>query len=200
MSRAQHWPAAARNREPILAALQPYLPRTGRVIEIASGTGQHVAWFARHCPDLRFAPTDLDLAHLESIDAWVAETGLTNVEPARQLDTTAPTWAVGVADVIYCANMIHIAPWAAAEGLVAGVGRHLAADGVFCLYGPFRIAGGYSDSNAAFHASLQSRDPAWGVRDLEAIDALAEASGLTRVALHALPANNHLVVYRRAAA
>lgn len=198
MSDAQHWPAAARNREPIRLALQPYLPEAGRVVEIASGSGQHVAWFATHHPHLQFQPTDLDPEHLVSVDAWVTDAGLTNVAPARLLDVTTADWGVGAVDVIYCANMIHIAPWAAAEGLLAGVGRHLAAGGVFCLYGPFRIDGGYSDSNAAFHARLQSRDPQWGVRDLEAVDALATAHGLTRIALHALPANNHLVIYRRA--
>lgn len=198
MSDAQHWPAAARNREPILAAIRPYLPQCGRFVEIASGSGQHVAWFAAQLPGLQFVPTDLDPEHLVSVDAWVADAGLTNVEPARLLDVTQTDWGIAPAQVIYCANMIHIAPWAAAEGLLAGVGRGLTADGVFCLYGPFRIDGGYSDSNAAFHARLQSRDPAWGVRDLEAVDALAEANGLTRAALHALPANNHLVVYRRA--
>lgn len=197
MSTAQRWPAAARNRAPILDALRPHLPASGRLLEIASGSGQHVAWFAEHLPALRFLPTDLAPDHVASVDAWVAEAGLENVAPARVLDVTAADWGVGAVDAIFCANMIHIAPWAAAEGLLAGAGRHLSDGGVFALYGPFRIDGGYSDSNAAFHARLQARDPRWGVRDLEAIDALGAAAGLRRTHLLALPANNHLVIYRR---
>lgn len=197
MSEAQRWPAAERNKAVILAALRPHLPGRGRLIEVASGTGQHTAHFAEALPQLRFQPTDFDLSHLASIDAWAAD--LPNVEPAVQLDVTHwPAELEGPFDAIYCANMIHIAPWAAAEALLAGVGRALSEDGVLCLYGPFRIDGTYSESNARFHASLQSRDPAWGIRDLWAIDALAGDAGLERVSLEALPANNHLVVYRRA--
>lgn len=195
MSEAQIWPAAERNKADILAAMRPHLPAAGRVLEIASGSGQHTAHFAAALPQLRFQPTDYDPSHLESIAAWTSE--LSNVAEPQQLDVTGE-WPTGPFDAVYCANMIHIAPWAAAEGLLAGVGRVLTDDGVFCLYGPFRIAGTYSDSNARFHASLQSRDPAWGVRDLEAVEALAAQAGLTRVALLALPANNHLVVFRRA--
>lgn len=188
------WPAAERNKAVILDALRPHLPATGRILEIASGTGQHTAHFAAALPDLQFVPTDLAPEHVKSIDAWTRD--LPNVAPAQPLDVTG-VWPAGPFEGVYCANMIHIAPWAAAEGLLAGVGRVLAADGVFCLYGPFRIDGQYSESNAQFDANLQSRDPSWGVRDLEAVDALAAAQGLKRVALIALPANNHLVVYRR---
>lgn len=190
----QTWPAPERNKAVILDALRPHLPTTGRVLEIASGTGQHTAHFAAALPDLQFVPTDLSPEHVKSIDAWTRD--LPNVAPAQPLDVTG-AWPAGPFEAVYCANMIHIAPWAAAEGLLAGVGRVLAADGVFCLYGPFRIDGQYSESNAQFDANLQSRDPLWGVRDLEAVDALAAAQGLKRVALIALPANNHLVVYRR---
>lgn len=195
VSDAEIWPAAERNKADILAAMRPHLPATGRLLEIASGSGQHTAHFAAALPGLRFVPTDFNAAQLSSIDAWARD--LSNVEPAIELDVTGD-WPTGPFDAVYCANMIHIAPWAAAEGLLAGVGRVLTDDGVFCLYGPFRIAGTYSDSNARFHASLQSRDPAWGIRDLEAVEALATRAGLTRVALLALPANNHLVVFRRA--
>lgn len=191
---ARVWPAAERNKADVLAALRPYLPASGCLLEIASGTGQHTAHFAQALPDLSFQPTDLDAEHLVSINAWTGT--LPNVAPALRLDVTRD-WPAGPFDAIYCANMIHIAPWAAAEGLLAGVGRLLSDDGVFCLYGPFRIDGTYSDSNARFHASLQGRNPAWGIRDLEAIDALASAAGLERVALDAMPANNHLVVFRR---
>lgn len=188
------WPAAERNKAAVLEALRPHLPAGGQLLEIASGTGQHTAHFAAALPGLRFQPTDFKAEHLTSIDAWTG--AQPNVAPAMQLDVTA-SWPAGPFDAVYCANMIHIAPWAAAEGLLAGVGRVLTHDGVFCLYGPFRIEGTYSDSNARFHESLQRRDSRWGVRDLEAVDALAQTAGLKRTALVAMPANNHLVVYRR---
>jgi SAM-dependent methyltransferase len=188
------WPAAERNKAVVLDALRPHLPTQGQVLEVASGTGQHTAHFAAALPGLRFQPTDLKADQLASIDAWTRD--LPNVAPAMILDTTA-AWPTGPFDVVYCANMIHIAPWTAAEGLLSGVGQVLAPDGVFCLYGPFRIDGTYSDSNARFHAGLQSRDPSWGVRDLEAVEALADTAGLRRTHLIAMPANNHLVIFRR---
>lgn len=195
-TQAQHWPAAERNKAVVLAALRPHLPATGRLLEVASGSGQHAAHFAQALPQLHFQPTDFEASHLGSIDAWTAQQP--NAARAVQLDVTQwPARLAGPFDAVYCANMIHIAPWAATAGLLAGVGRVLSKDGVFCLYGPFRIGGTYSESNARFHASLRSRDPGWGVRDLETIEALAGDAGLARVALEAMPANNHLVVFRR---
>lgn len=194
-----HSPASERNREPIAAALAEILP-SGLVLEIAAGTGMHAAWFAARFPDRSWLPTDLDAAALGSIDAWTA--GLPNARRAERLDVTAPRWPVEARGepvaAIYCANMIHIAPWIATLGLLAGAGRVLAPGGVLVLYGPFRFDGEFTaPSNAAFDASLRQRDPAWGVRDLADVTAAAAAHGLTRTAVQALPANNHIVVFTK---
>jgi hypothetical protein len=192
--------AAERNRGPILDVLRQVLPATGLVLEIASGTGQHVACFAAALPALTFQPTDVDDEALASVREWVAEAGLANVRPPLRLDTRWPEWPVERADAIFCANMVHIAPWAATEGLLAGAGRVLPAGGALCLYGPFRFGGRFTaPSNEAFDASLRARDPAWGVRDLDAIEAAAATCGLARAALFEMPANNHSVVFRRVA-
>ena len=193
-----HAPAAARNRDAILAALRPLLPASGLVLELASGSGEHVVHFAAARPGLVFQPSDPDAARRASIDAWVAEAGLGNVRPALALDATATEWEVTHAEVVFCANMIHIAPWAAAEGLVAGAGRVLGQGGLLCLYGPFRREGvPMAAGNGAFDADLRGRDPAWGVRDLEAVARLAAAAGFGAAALVELPANNLLATFRR---
>jgi SAM-dependent methyltransferase len=191
-------PAAERNRGPILDVLRGVLPATGLVLEIASGTGQHVVHFAAALPRLEFQPSDVDDDNLASVRAWIAETGLTNVRPPIRLDVRDPVWPVARADALFCANMIHIAPWAAAEGLLAGAGRVLPPGGVLCLYGPFAFGGRFlAPSNEAFDASLRARDPAWGVRDLDVVTATAAGHGLVREALFEMPANNHVVVFRR---
>lgn len=196
-----HSTACERNREPIAAALAEILPPgPGPVLEIAAGTGMHAAWFAARFPDRTWLPTDFDATALGSIDAWTV--GLPNVRPAERLDVTAPLWPVEARGepiaAIYCANMIHIAPWTATLGLLAGAGRVLAPGGLLVLYGPFRFDGAFTaPSNAAFDASLRQRDPAWGVRDLADVTAAAEAHGLTRTAVQALPANNHIVVFTK---
>lgn len=192
------FPAAERNREPILRALREVLPEEGLVLEVASGSGQHVVHFAAALPGLTFQPTDVEPAHLESVRAWIADAGVENVREPIFLDATAERWPVERAAAIYCANMIHIAPWEAALGLLAGAGRVLEPAGVLCLYGPFAFDGRYTaESNAAFDRSLQARDPRWGVRDLEDVAAVAAEHGLERDAVHALPANNHVVVFRK---
>ncbi len=188
-------PAAARNRDPILAVLRGVLPAAGTVLEIASGTGEHIAHFAAALPGLTFQPSDPDPARRTSIDAWCA--GLPNVRPALALDATAAIWPQGVAAVL-CFNMIHIAPWAAAEGLVRGAGTALGQGGLLALYGPFRRDGAHTaPSNAAFDADLRARDPAWGVRDLEAVAALAERAGFTQPDITEMPANNLTVIFRK---
>ena len=193
-------PAAARNREPILQVLRERLPMPGEVLEIASGSGEHAAWFAAALPSLDWRPSDRDAAALDSIRAYRDIAGLPNLlEPVR-LDASEPEgWPVVRADAIVCINMIHISPWSAAEGLMTGAGRLLASGGLLYLYGPFREAGRHTaPSNAAFDESLRGRDPAWGVRDMGEVAALAEANGLPLQARVAMPANNFSLVFVKA--
>jgi len=190
-------PAAQRNREPIAAELAKLLPKGARVLEIASGSGEHVVFFANVMPDCTFLPSDPSSEARASITAHVAESALANVEPVRELDVTEPDWAVE-SDAITCCNMIHIAPWAASLGLMAGARRSLGLRGLLILYGPYRFQGEFlAPSNQAFDESLKSRNPAWGVRDIDEVDAIASEQGFTRDQLIAMPANNHLVVYRK---
>jgi len=193
----QCWPAPERNKGPILEVLRRVLPDKGTVLEIASGTGQHVAFFAEHFPHLRFVPSDVDPDNLESIRAWATEAP-ENVLAPRLIDVRSSEWSVGCVEAIFCANMIHIAPWTCTTGLLEGVGRNLEDHGVFVLYGPFKFAGEHtSESNAQFDASLKARDPEWGVRDAEAVEELAREVGLKLVEKVAMPANNWCLVFRR---
>jgi SAM-dependent methyltransferase len=195
----QHAPAAERNRAPILEVLARVLPRRGLVLEIASGTGQHAVWFARHLRALTWQPSDADPSALASIAAWAADDALPNLRPPLHLDVTAPAWPVDAADAVVCINMIHIAPWAAARALVTGAARVLRPGGALCTYGPYRFDGAFTaPSNAAFDASLRARNPAWGVRDVRDLEAAAAAVGLALAETVALPANNHVLVFRRA--
>jgi uncharacterized protein DUF938 len=192
-------PAAVRNRQPILDVLKQHLPSRGLVQEVASGTGEHVVHFAQGCPDLIFQPSDLDPQHRASIDAWVATLSLGNVRPAIALDVTAELWPVDAADALICINMIHIAPWAAAEGLMRGARRLLPPGGLLYLYGPYKRGGQHTaPSNAAFDAGLRAQNPAWGVRDLEAVAALAVAQGFGEPHIVEMPANNLSLVLRKA--
>jgi hypothetical protein len=186
-------PAAARNRDAILAVLRDVLPARGTVLEVASGSGEHAIHFAAAFPGLVFQPSDPDADARASIDAWAA--GAPNVRPAIALDAAA-AWPALRADVVLCINMIHIAPWAACEGLVRGAA---ALDAMLVLYGPFRRGGRHTaPSNAEFDASLRARDPAWGVRDIDAVAALAAAAGFAAPEVTEMPANNLTVVFRRA--
>jgi hypothetical protein len=195
----QCWPAPERNKAPILAELARVLPARGRLLEIASGSGQHAVYFAQHLPHLRLLPSDLEPSNLVSIYAWVSEAALPNLEEPRQLDVCSTDYGVGEVEAIFNANLIHIAPWACAEGLFAGAGRHLLPAGVLVLYGPFHIGGqATADSNAAFDANLRERDARWGVRDLEAVAELGRA-GLLLEERVAMPANNQLLVFRKPA-
>ncbi|HTI66659.1 MAG TPA: DUF938 domain-containing protein [Caulobacteraceae bacterium] len=189
--------ATARNREPILAVLRQRLPASGLVLEIASGAGEHAVWCAAGLPHLAWRPTDR--GDLASIAAWRAEAGLPNLLEPLALDAAAPDgWPVKAADAVVCINMIHIAPWSAAEGLMAGAGRILPEGGRLFLYGPFREAGTpTAPSNEAFDADLKRRDPAWGLRDLGAVAVLAAGCGLRLAERIAMPANNLVVMFEK---
>ena len=188
--------SAERNKQPIADLLADLLPETGEVLEVASGTGQHVAWFARRFPGLQWQPTDPDPAALRAIPLWTA--GLANIGPPLALDVTNHDWPVDRADAVVCINMVHIAPWAAAEGLMAGAGRVLAAGGLLFLYGPFRQHGRHTaPSNERFDRSLRHRHPDWGIRDMGEIAASGAASGLTLREAHPMPANNFTLIFEK---
>jgi len=192
-------PAAARNRDAILDVLRRHLPASGLVLELASGSGEHAIHFAAALPDLTFQPSDPLPEARASIDAWVTETGLPNIRPALAIDAAAPGWPVTAADAVLCINMIHISPWAATEGLLRGAAAILPPGGPLILYGPYRRGGAHTaPSNAAFDADLRARNPAWGVRDLEAVAALAAEHGFGPPAVAEMPANNLTVTFRRA--
>lgn len=191
-------PSAERNSEPILAVLSRVLPAGGVVLEIASGSGQHAARFARGLPHLNWQPTDADEGARASILSWSAEAGLPNLRPPLALDASAPEWPVAAADAVVCINMVHIAPWSAAEGLFAGAGRVLPPGGVLYLYGPYRFEGAFTaPSNEAFDQSLRARDPRWGVRDVRDLEAEAASRGFVLSEVVAMPGNNHSLVFHR---
>lgn len=204
-------PATHRNREAILDVLVRWLmpnenePEKGptRVLEIASGSGQHASYFGSKLPHLNWQPSDHDRSALASIDGWASEAieeAGAQIAPAVVLDARSPVWPIDSADVVFNANMIHISPWAVAEGLFAGAGRILSHGGLLFLYGPFRIGGNdTSPSNAAFDADLRRRHSEWGVRDLERVEALARDRGLEPIESNEMPANNKLIVFRKSA-
>ena len=192
-------PAAARNGAAILEVLRAVLPPGGTVLEVASGTGEHAVRFAAALPHLRWQPSGPDRRALGSIAAHARIAGLPNLLPPVELDACAERWPVARAEAVVCINMIHIAPWAATEGLLAGAGRLLPPGGPLVLYGPFRIDGAHTaPSNAHFDADLRMRDPGWGVRDLEAVLVAAAGHGLPLAERIAMPANNLSVVMRKA--
>jgi len=193
-------PAAQRNREPIADVLADVLPERGIVLEMASGTGEHVVHFAKRFAHLDWYPSDPDAEARASIAAHVAQAGLANVMPPLALDAAASEWPLDAADAILCINMVHISPWQATEGLFAGAARLLPPmDGPLILYGPYlEREVETAPSNLAFDESLKARDPRWGLRDLADVDALAKRHGFTRTLRVAMPANNLIVVYRKA--
>jgi SAM-dependent methyltransferase len=191
-------PATHRNREPIAAVLRQWLPQTGTVLEVASGTGQHSTYFAEQFPHLVWQPSELDPKGLASIRAWAAESQLANLRPPLQLDVCQSTWPIDRCDVLLSANLIHIAPWPVALGLLSGANRILSPDGTLCLYGPFRIGGQHTaPSNEAFDQDLRRRDPSWGVRDLERVVECAREEGFELIDRVEMPANNQTLVFRR---
>ena len=195
----QSAPAALRNRAAILAVLSPHLPAGGLVLELASGTGEHALFFAGARPDVTFQPTDFDVSARASIDAYAEEAGLSNLRRALFLDATQPdTWPLERADALVCVNMIHISPWEATVGLIAGAARILPTGGKLMLYGPYIRAGiETAPSNLAFDESLRSRNPAWGIRRLEEVAALASDAGFSGPDITEMPANNLTVVFTR---
>lgn len=203
-----HSPAAERNQLPILAVLRSRLPDTGAALEIASGTGQHAAFFGAALPGWSWQPSDLQDDLFSAIAAWSLQTGATNVRPAVRLDVLASPWPEGngplarpfeqAFDLVYCANMLHIAPWACCAALMQGAARHLAPAGQLITYGPYLEDGvPTAPGNLAFNASLRAQNPAWGLRNLADVETEAAAAGLHLVARHALPANNLLLVWQR---
>jgi len=193
-------PAAERNKRPILEVLRQVLPAQGRVLEIASGTGQHAAWFTAAMPGWRWQPTDFQADALPSIRAWAADTGSANLLEPLQLDVMAPGWPVDPEpfDGIYCANMLHIAPWPACAALMQGAARHLTDEGALITYGPYLEDGvPTSPGNLAFDESLRRENSAWGIRRREDVEQEARQAGLALSERHAMPANNLLLVWRR---
>ncbi|WP_250513205.1 DUF938 domain-containing protein [Caballeronia sp. INDeC2] len=193
-------PAAERNRDAILSVLARVLPGSGVVLEIASGTGQHAVHCAEALPGIVWQPSDPDADARDSIVAWRVHAGLANLNAPLALDVLNDDWGIVQVAAIVCINMIHIAPWEAAESLFRGAGARLTAGGVLYLYGPYRRNGAHTaPSNEAFDRQLRARDPRWGVRDMEAVEALGEKAGLTLVETVAMPANNFSVVFEKRA-
>jgi SAM-dependent methyltransferase len=200
-------PAFHRNHQAIWSLLQKFLAgKAGDVVEAGSGTGQHVVEFARHTPDITWWPSDLNEQHLKSINAWIVHAGLQNIRPPLRIDLSDPAWCAAMHDgsgpgkllAVFCANVIHIAPWRVAEGLFAGAGRYLRDDGRLFLYGPFKRGGLHTaESNAAFDDSLRKGNPEWGVRDIEDLKKLAEGTGLVLIETAEMPANNLILVFAR---
>ena len=201
---AQHSAAAERNRQPVLDALLARLPAHGHALEIASGTGQHVAHFAANMPGWVWQPSDAEADGFESIAAWCAQTGAASALAPVRLDVMSSSWP-SVADefadkfdAIYCANMLHIAPWATCRALMAGAAKYLAPQGALVTYGPYLQRNvPTSPGNLAFDASLRQRNPAWGIRQLEDVVHQALLGGLRLSERLEMPANNLLLVFRR---
>ena len=192
-------PHVARNAEPIADVLREILPARGLVLEVASGTGEHILHFARELPRLLWQPSDPEPVSQRSIEAWRAESRLFNLLPPVSLDARAAEWPVPRADAILCINMIHISPWLATAGLMRGAGRLLEAGAPLFLYGPYRRDGvETAPSNEAFDESLRARNPEWGLRALEAVAAEAETHGLILDKVVEMPANNISAVFRKA--
>jgi SAM-dependent methyltransferase len=190
-----HAAATERNREPILEVLRRVLPPAGSILEIASGTGQHVAYFARALPELRWQPSDASAAHLASITAWSA--GVENVASPLLLDVEREPWPVAHADAILNINMVHIAPWSAAEALFRGAARVLPEAGLLYMYGPFKRGGRHTaPSNERFDERLRGEDSRWGVRDVDDLQRVASAVGFAPAEVVEMPANNLSLVFR----
>ncbi|TQV79641.1 DUF938 domain-containing protein [Denitrobaculum tricleocarpae] len=195
-------PAIQRNREPLLDVLAKVLPQEGRLLEIASGSGEHAVWFAPRFPDLTWQTSDLNPELRQSIASHIAHADLSLPAPL-DIDVTRRDWGTEDAplsklDAIFCANMIHIAPWAATLGLLDGAARYLKTGGKLCLYGPYKRGGTHTaPSNAAFDQSLRAQNPEWGVRDLEVVTEEAGTRGLAAADIIEMPSNNLTVIFQR---
>lgn len=189
-------PSAERNKEPILKVLERLLPETGSVLEIASGTGEHVVHFAQALEDLRWQPSDMDEGCRRSISAWLATVDLPNICQPLELDVCQLPWPVPAVDAIVCINLIHIAPWATTTALMAGANSTLREGGLLYLYGPYSLHGRHTaQSNEAFDAALRAENPAWGVRDLDDVTRVAQEEGLDLAETIEMPANNLSVLF-----
>ena len=198
MNIKRHAPAAERNKDPILEVLREFMGEPKFVVTIAEGSGQHVVHFAEHLPHVTFQPTDVDPNALASISAYVDEARYSNIRPPVYLDALAEPWPVEHADVALCINMIHISPWIATEGLFRGAARILPQGGHLITYGPYRFSGAFTaPSNEEFDASLRSRNPEWGVRDVDDLKTIGVANGLKLERTVAMPANNHCLVFTK---
>ena len=200
MTSPDYSPAADRNKQAILEVLLTVLPERGNALEIASGTGQHVAWFASGLPGWTWQPSDAQPDGFESINVWVTEQGVRNVRSPVVIDVMASNWlpTPQLFDLIYCANMLHIAPWATCAALMRGSAQHLAPGGRLVTYGPYLEDGvPTSPGNLSFDQYLRERNPAWGIRRLEDVALEAAKAGLKLIARHAMPANNLLLVWAR---
>ena len=194
-------PSPERNKQPILAVLVRVLPPRGLVLEIGSGTGQHVAHFAKALPALTFQPSEMDVERHASIEAWAAAGNLLNVKRPLAIDVTKHPWPMSAADAVVCINVIHISPWEVTLALMAGAGKILPAGGVVVTYGPYMHGGVHtSQSNEAFDESLRARNPLWGVRDIDEVAEVAGNEGLALEKAVAMPANNFTLVWRKSTA
>jgi hypothetical protein len=191
-------PATVRNRDFILNVLRDILPMKGVILEIASGSGEHVVHFARNFPGLVFQPSDPEPEALLSVAAWVKDAEVTNVRAPIVLDASQSPWPIASADGIICINMVHISPWDATVGLITGAAATLPPMSPLYLYGPYKREGfATAPSNEAFDRSLRERDPTWGLRDLEAVATIAQSVGFSAPTVTEMPANNLSVVFRR---
>lgn len=191
-------PAAERNRQPILEVLRRALPRQGLVLELASGTGQHADFFSEHLPDLDWQPSDESAEALQNITSRVDEAARENLLAPIELDVCATRWPIATADALLCINMIHISPWEASEALFHGASTVLSAGAPLITYGPYRLHGEHTAaSNAAFDQSLRSRDPRWGVRDIDELTELADRTGFLLQERVPMPANNKILIWSR---
>jgi SAM-dependent methyltransferase len=200
-------PAFHRNHLAIRAVLQQFLAgKSGNAVEVGSGTGQHAVDFARHFPDIAWWPSDLNAKHLKSIEAWRAHSQLPNIRAPLRIDLSDPVWCPEMHDgsgpgellTVFCANVIHIAPWRVAEGLLAGAGRTLRPDGRLFLYGPCKRNGKHTSvSNAVFDTSLRDNNAEWGVRDTADLEKLAASAGLALMEIIEMPANNLILAFGR---
>lgn len=198
VSEQRHAPATLRNRDAIVAVLQTILPASGTVLEIASGTGEHIIYFGRQFPQLQFMPSDPDPVNLQSIAAWTARERVTNILPPLGLDAMGKNWDVDPVAAVLCINMIHIAPWEASIGLFEKAAAQLESGAPLYLYGPyFRDDVETAQGNLDFERSLKSRNLQWGIRDVADIDSLAARTGFTRESLVEMPANNISLIYRK---
>ncbi|WP_373235547.1 DUF938 domain-containing protein [Cohaesibacter celericrescens] len=191
-----HSPSTLRNRDPILELLRDVLPESGTVLEIASGSGEHIPHFASSLPALTWQPSDPSPQARESIQAWSQEETQNNLLPPLDIDTTSETWPIEYADAMIAINMVHISPWAATQGLFKKAGNILPSGGTLVLYGPYRQEGRpFVDSNAEFDAYLRAKNPAWGIRQVEDVINAANQYGLTLTSIVEMPANNLSVVF-----